>query len=308
MQANGVEINGRPLQVAFMAVPPPGRGGKCKGGKSKGPVAQPAVKRRKTPKDPKAGSDLIKLLGVPADAEKAEIVTFLRQFGVLGIADVDLVDLGEKGKGTGVAYVQFQTPENVKSALAKVPENETLRGKFKITLEVVPLSTPEPEDDAAAEDDAEQPQGEWDDAFDAGAAEADWSGDWRGGEGEDSWNGCKGKGASGTIKGKGSGCSFKGKPSWSPCGDDSWSSCGDDSWNSWSCGPGADSWHCAGKGGWGSGAGKDSWGGMAGKGSWYGSMDDSWGMSGKGWKGGFDDGWIGKGWKPAVPSARMWPY
>jgi len=112
LQARGVAIDGKPLVLEAMRTAAPAKPG--------------AVATKGTEQTPIL-TTFVKVASLPKEINDKEIVTFLRQYGVLGIIEAQLVE------EEGYATVEFQTADNVKSAIAKA-DGKQLKGSA-VTIE-----------------------------------------------------------------------------------------------------------------------------------------------------------------------------
>lgn len=325
LQANGIDVDHMPLRLEYV---PTVKGSKVSSN-DEGEVERPA----RSSKEPGLPSEYLRISGVPPAAVKDDLLSFLKQHGVLGILEIEISE-----EEQGVAYVRFKTAENVKAALTKTPDKPMLFCK-PLSLEPLPDRSEEVWGNEAWQgfagkgwggDGWSGMDGGW--GGKCGGGKASWSGDngsaaWSGKEG---WGGkCSWKGDNGTASWSGNG---KGKESWEAgCGDASWSGYGGKS--SWSGDAGGkDGWQgdfggksCwkgmgseqmtskgsfAGKADWSKG-GKDMW--LAGPDSWNGSATGDWSSvgcaKGGGWPAdGGKAGWHGMGEYNVAPAAAWTGY
>mmetsp|Transcript_27892 Transcript_27892/g.64805 ORF Transcript_27892/g.64805 Transcript_27892/m.64805 type:complete len:271 (-) Transcript_27892:138-950(-) len=111
LQARGVSIDGKPLAVEPMRTAMPSK----RAEPTKGMVEQASL------------TTFVKVSGLPKEVTDKEIITFLRQYGVLGIVEAAVAEDGEH------AVVELQTADNVKSAIMKA-NGKALKG-MNVTLE-----------------------------------------------------------------------------------------------------------------------------------------------------------------------------
>jgi len=98
MQASGVRVEGRPLVLELQM-----------------PVTTPATasKGGSSTSRARASTTTLKVSNLPEKVTHESLKTFLRQHGVLGIAEVNILEDGQSG------YVRFKEPEKVNMAILK---------------------------------------------------------------------------------------------------------------------------------------------------------------------------------------------
>uniref|UniRef100_A0A7S0B7S6 RRM domain-containing protein n=1 Tax=Pyrodinium bahamense TaxID=73915 RepID=A0A7S0B7S6_9DINO len=116
MMANGVQVEGMPMVLEYVPAAPAA---------PRRPFGQDRLGSWDAPaKRATAQSNFMKVTGLPKDIENQELVTFLRSYGVLGMAEV----IVRKNLG----LVRFETLQNVEAAISKA-DGAALKGE-KLSL------------------------------------------------------------------------------------------------------------------------------------------------------------------------------